>query len=86
MMKFANEKDIYIPIQRKVKNVKLADVIKTSKPHSIFDNIGNIIYEEYVISNVYDYYVIGTTKNGEKRCFTIGDLVVLGLESSLPTR
>ena len=71
-MKYANEKDIYNPPARRIRNLKIGDVIKVKEEEKI---------KEYQIHAIYPFIAIGNCE-GKKRTFTLGELVKAGAEPS----
>lgn len=64
---------------RTIKNVRFGDVLKVREQtrEGVF-----ISEKEYLVHEVYRYYVIAYC-GAEKRCFTLGDLVMLGFEPEM---
>lgn len=78
MMKFKNEKDIYMPKDRKVEYVKVGDIFESIIRGVEFSNIRE--KKKYRVYQVYPYHVMTIAEDGEIRSFCLGELVKLGLE------
>ena len=62
-----------VPKQRVISNIKL---------FSVFKHEGH----EYMVDEIYPYNVKCIRDDGRIESFSIGDLVMFGLEDSLPTK
>ena len=70
----------YTPPARTVKNVKVGDVLKVKIEYEKDSDFGrHTKIEEYCVEAVYPFYVRAFNGN-IKRCFSIGDLVLMGKE------
>ena len=78
MMKFKNEKDIYMTKDRRVECVKEGDTFAALPKGVEFSNVRE--KKNYRVFGVYPYHVTAIAEDGEIRSFCLGELVILGLE------
>ena len=61
-----------------IKNTKVGNILKIMEEEE--NNKNSCIQKKYIVEKVYPYIVLCKGKGGEKRCFTYGDLVMMGKE------
>ncbi len=62
----------------RIKNTKVGNILKIMEEEE--NNKNSRIQKKYIVEKVFPYIVLCKGKGGEKRCFTYGDLVMLGKE------